>query len=446
MITATEARATLHSLLLLLSLAAGAASPADYETVAAMNSGHRYAEAYRALAPVEADPGADPRLVRLLGEAYQGGRGVRADPARAVQLFQRAALAGDGIAAVHLGTMYESGDGLPKDPNKAFEWYARAASTEPDAAFKYASALLANPGLTPSPDSGAAIERLEFAARGDHKDAQRLLGALYLEGRVVAKDPAAAQRWLEATGDDTAETHRQLGILYTRSPEPEARARGLDLLRRAYQRGDWIAAAYLGLYAERAATNEAQKKMALEYYRVAKPAGIAWADEGAARLEAHLRSIELLGMKIQGTRRAELQRHLAALGIAPVRSEPGVYDAYVSERLASGSQSITILYAPGPDQFVAEVAYRYSADELKARGQSFGSLRGRLDGIYGRHQPGAGERIAQWRVDDADVTLKTVDGPSTLLLVYRFQPYAEQLAQAIATSHAANAPAAGSGP
>lgn len=446
MITATEARATLHSLLLLLSLAAGAASPADYETVAAMNSGHRYAEAYRALAPVEADPGADPRLVRLLGEAYQGGRGVRADPARAVQLFQRAALAGDGIAAVHLGTMYESGDGLPKDPNKAFEWYARAASTEPDAAFKYASALLANPGLTPSPDSGAAIERLEFAARGDHKDAQRLLGALYLEGRVVAKDPAAAQRWLEATGDDTAETHRQLGILYTRSPEPEARARGLHLLRRAYEGGDWIAAAYLGLYAERAATNEEQKRMALEYYRAAKAAGITWADEGAARLEGHLRSIELLGMKIQGTRRAELQRHLAALGIAPVRSEPGVYDAYVSERLASGSQSITILYAPGPDQFVAEVAYRYGAVELKERGQSFGSLRSRLDGMYGRHQPGSGEGAAHWRVDNAEVTLKTLDDRSTFLVVYRFQPYAEQLARAIATSHAANSLTAGSGP
>jgi TPR repeat protein len=446
MITATEARATLLSLLLLLSLAAGAASQADYVTVSALNAGHQYAEAYRALAPVEADPAADPRLVRLLGETYRGGRGVRADPVRAVQLFQRAALAGDGIAAVHLGKMYESGDGLPKDPNKAFEWYARAAGTEPDAAFKFASALLANPGLTTLPDHGEAIERLEFAARGGHKDAQRLLGALYMEGRVVARDPAAAQRWLEATGDDTAEIHRQLGILYTRSPDLEARARGLDLLMRAYQRGDWIAAAYLGLYAERAATNEAQKKMALEYYRVAKPAGIAWADEGAARLEAHLRSIELFGVKMQGTRRTELQRHLAALGIAPLRSEPGVYDAYVSERLASGSQSITILYAPGPDQFVAEVAYRYSADELKARGQSFGSLRGRLDGMYGRHQLGSGEGAAHWHVGNAVVTLKTLDDRSTLMLVYRFHPYAEQLARAIATSQAANSPTAGSAP
>jgi len=446
MITATEARATLLALLLLLSLAAGAASLADYETVAAMNASHLYAEAYRALAPAETDPGADPRLVRLLGEAYRGGRGVRADPARAFQLFQRAALAGDGIAAVHLGTMYESGDGLPKDQNKAFEWYARVAGTEPDAAFKYASALLANPGLTTSPDHGAAIQRLEFAASRGHHDSQRLLGALYLEGRVVEKDPAAAQRWLEATGDDTAESHRQLGILYTRSPEPDTRARGLRLLRRAYNGGDWIAAAYLGRYAERAATNEEQKRMALEYYRAAKPAGITWADEGAARLEAHLRAIELLGMKMQGTRRAELQRHLANLGVAPLQSEPGVYDAYVSERLAVGSPSITILYAPGPDQFVAEVAYRYGADELKERGQSFGSLRSRLDGMYGRHQPGSGEGSTHWRVDNAEVTLKILDDRSTLLLVYRFQPYAEQLARAIATSHAADSPTARSGP
>jgi TPR repeat protein len=371
---------------------------------------------------------------------------VPADPARAVQLFQRAALAGDGIAAVHLGTMYESGDGLPKDPNKAFEWYARVAGREPDAAFKYASALLANPGLTTSPDHGAAIERLEFAASRGHREAQRLLGALYLEGRVVEKDPAAARRWLEATGDDTAESHRQLGILYTRSPEPDTRARGLRLLRRAYNGGDWIAAAYLGRYAERAATNEEQKTMALEYYHAAKPAGITWADEGAARLEAHLRSIELLGMKMQGTRRAELQRHLANLGVAPLRSEPGVYDAYVSERLAVGSPSITILYAPGPDQFVAEVAYRYGADELKERGQSFGSLRSRLDGMYGRHQPRSGEGSAHWRVDNAEVTLKVLDDRSTLLLVYRFQPYAEQLARAIATSHAADSPTARSGP
>jgi hypothetical protein len=151
-------------------------------------------------------------------------------------------------------------------------------------------------------------------------------------------------------------------------------------------------------------------------------------------------------MKMHGTRRAELQRHLARLGVAPLRSEPGVYDAYVSERLAVGSPSITILYAPGPDQFVAEVAYRYRADELKERGQSFGSLRSRLDGMYGRRQLGSGEGSAHWRVDNAEVTLKVLDDRSTVLLVYRFQPYAEQLARAIATGHAADSPAARSGP
>jgi hypothetical protein len=49
-------------------------------------------------------------------------------------------------------------------------------------------------------------------------------------------------------------------------------------------------------------------------------------------------------------------------------------------------------------------------------------------------------------VDNAEVTLKTLDDRSTFLVVYRFQPYAEQLARAIATSHAANSLTAGSGP
>jgi TPR repeat protein len=431
-------------MLLILGLSARAGA-ADYETVLALNEARMYGEAYQALVAAERSQSADPRLLRLLGDAYAQGRGVAVNPVKAVALYRRAALAGDGEAAVRLGGLYERGEGVPKSPRQAFEWYLKAADREAEAAFKVASGLLANPDA-PVPDgAGDPIERLQFAAEQGHPEAQRLLGGLHLEGIRVPKDPALAAKWLEAAGGDSPENRRQLGILYAASSAPETRARGLNLLQQAFDTGDPIAAAYLGLYAERAALTTEHKRAALAYYAAAAPAAIDWAEAGRTRLEANLASLELLGLKMQGARRAELLRHLESRGSQPAASVRGVYDAFDSAALVPGSESLTVMYAPGAEQYVAELALRFAVESPAQGEETLARLKTRLTTSYGPNVATTERRIARWRVGEAEVTLKWAGATAKVMVVYRFQPYADQLARAIAESQD-SAPPSGGGP
>jgi TPR repeat protein len=418
------------------------AASADYATVTALNEGRLYGEAYRVLAAETNAPNADPRLVRLLGDAYANGRGVTADPSKAVVLYKRAALEGDTTAALRLGALYERGAGVPKSPRQAFDWYLKAADRDPEAAFKVAAGALANPDVPMPAGTADPIARLTFAAELGHAEAQRLLGTLYFEGRQVEQDAALAAKWLEAGADGSAESDRQLGIVYAASSSTEIRAKGLKLLQRAYEASDAVAAAYLGLHAERAASSTEQKKIAHAYYVAAKPAGLEWAEAGRKRLEANFASIEIFGVKMQGARRIELLRHLDERGVKPQSSARGVYDAFASETLVPGSQSLTAFYAPGPDQFIAEVALRFATETETVAEETFERLRARLMASYGQSLPGSTRALTRWRVGLADITLKPASAHGTVMVVYRFQPYADELARAI---QAAQAPAPSTG-
>jgi TPR repeat protein len=410
------------------------AAGADYETVTALNAGRLYGEAYRVLVAETTAPNADARLVRLLGDAYANGRGVAAAPSKAVVLYKRAALAGDATAALRLGGLYERGEGVPKSGRQAFEWYLQAADQEPEAAFKVAAGVLANPEA-PLPDgAGDPIARLTFAAERDHTEAQRLLGTLYAEGRGVEANATIAVKWLERAADGSAESDRLLGIVYAASSAPESRTKGLQLLQRAYEAGDAVAAAYLGLYAERAAVSPEQKKAAHGYYAAAASAQLEWAEAGRRRLEANFSSLELFGLKMQGARRIELLRHLEARGVTAQSSARGVYDAFASDGLVPGSESLTVFYAPGPDLFIAEAALRFAAETENATEATFERLRARLMASYGQSLPGSSRALTRWRVGLAEITLKPANALGKVMLVYRFQPYAEELARAIAAA------------
>jgi hypothetical protein len=231
--------------------------------------------------------------------------------------------------------------------------------------------------------------------------------------------------------------------VYAASSNAELRAKGLALLQRAYEAGDAVAAAYLGLHAERAASSTEQKKAAHAYYVAATPAHIEWAEAGRKRLEANLASIEVLGMKMQGARRIELLRHLDARGVSAQSSAPGVYDAFASDTLVPGSQSLTAFYAPGSDQFVAELALRFAADSPAEAEQIFERLRGRLMATYGQSVTGSTRELTRWRIGHAEVSLKPASPQGKVMVVYRFQPYADELARAIKAAQAPAAPTGG---
>lgn len=89
-------------------------------------------EAYRYLKQA-ADAGA-ARAVRLLGEMYAEGHGVKQDLSRAVELYQAALEAGDVRAAYELAWVYREQKLEDKDHEKELYYYEKAASMDHRAA------------------------------------------------------------------------------------------------------------------------------------------------------------------------------------------------------------------------------------------------------------------------------------------------------------------------
>ncbi|MCP8940160.1 SEL1-like repeat protein [Alsobacter sp. SYSU M60028] len=102
----------------------------------------------------------------------------------------------DGAAMTLIGELYANGYGVRQDWTKAGEWYRLAA------------------------------------ARGDAQGAFAL-AMLTLDGRGVAKDPAAGRRLLESAAPKTPAAAYNLGLLLLAENTPQSDARAIDLFRRA---------------------------------------------------------------------------------------------------------------------------------------------------------------------------------------------------------------------
>jgi TPR repeat protein len=182
----------------------------------------------------------EPHYVALLARAVAaaGGRD------EAIDLYKKAAEAGDARAMVSLGLIYESGDGLPKDIKAANDLYAKAAARgNADGAINLAVALMGGAGV--ERDVPRALSLLKGASAGGSAIATYDLGVLaqqgvngdraqalalfrqsaalgdprgYLaaailldEGRGVGKDPtAAADELLRGVAGDSGESFAQL--------------------------------------------------------------------------------------------------------------------------------------------------------------------------------------------------------------------------------------------
>ncbi len=62
-----------------------------------------------------------------LGILYDHGLGVTQNYVEAVDMYARAAIAGDLAAQCNLGFMYDQGHGIVQNYSKAFYWYTKAA-------------------------------------------------------------------------------------------------------------------------------------------------------------------------------------------------------------------------------------------------------------------------------------------------------------------------------
>ncbi|HEY4203189.1 MAG TPA: hypothetical protein VGM83_21760 [Devosiaceae bacterium] len=143
-----------------------------------------------------------PAAGRFLGQAYFAGKGVAADPEKAVASYMGAIALGDPDARIELADVYANGVYVPADVDRAVNLYQEALAQTPDDANAnlrlgrlYAGGRLGAGGLT------TAIQYYQRAAATGNSSAQLALGNAYLWGAGVTQDTSIAEKWLRSAVD-----------------------------------------------------------------------------------------------------------------------------------------------------------------------------------------------------------------------------------------------------
>jgi TPR repeat protein len=112
----------------------------------------------------------DPLALANYGYMLANGWGVERDPARAVELFERAAAMGHAGGMVGLGFAHSHGLGVAGvNHTAALEWYRRAAALgDAMGHFNLGEMLRSGTGLPGGPDLAAALPHLRAAAALGH--------------------------------------------------------------------------------------------------------------------------------------------------------------------------------------------------------------------------------------------------------------------------------------
>jgi TPR repeat protein len=134
----------------------------------------------------------------MLGLAYMrlNPEEKRFDPAKAVELFTRAADAGSPEAQFELAKLYERGIGVAPDPARALELYRAAADQDFADAINDLGFLYYQGGLGLPRDAQKALALFERAADLRHPQAMFNFAALIDDGLIPSKGPEDAAHYL----------------------------------------------------------------------------------------------------------------------------------------------------------------------------------------------------------------------------------------------------------
>ncbi len=142
-----------------------------------------------------ADAG-DSSGMRNLAYCYAIGLNCERDKAKGASLYERAAEMGNAAAMCNIGVMYDYGNGVEKDFGKAFQWYQRSAE-------------------------------------GGNTRGMTNLGEYYMWGRGTEKNLSKAEMWLSHSGSPRAE-YRLAEIYLDELGDSE---KGMEHLRRSAEGG-----------------------------------------------------------------------------------------------------------------------------------------------------------------------------------------------------------------
>lgn len=234
----------------------------------------------------------DAPAMTLLGELYNQGLGVAADPVKAVEWYRLAARRGDPHALSLLGTMALEGRGMTKDQAQGKAWLEEAAAKgEPKASHNLALLLLSSGA---NDDLERAFDLLRTAAEAQIGDAQHALGVLYLKGRGVDRNPAEAARWFQRAarnGSLAGEVEHAI-LLFNGQGVPANEALAARGFRRAALKGNAIAQNRLARLSAAGRGVPQNKVEAASWHLLAAAQGLAdpWLDGALKDLSADERT------------------------------------------------------------------------------------------------------------------------------------------------------------
>lgn len=152
----------------------------------------------------------DAAALYEIGARLAEGRGVAADLATAIRLFERASQAGLPPAQERLAAMFEKGLGVGRDLKQAVFWYERAALGGHVRAMHNLATLLAS-GAHAKPDYATALRWYTEAAEAGFRDSQFNTGLLLTRGIGSKPNLPKAYQWFSlaaAQGDAEAAQRR----------------------------------------------------------------------------------------------------------------------------------------------------------------------------------------------------------------------------------------------
>jgi len=245
-----------------------------------------------------------------LGRAYEDGKGVPQDDARAIEWLRKSADQGNAQAENSLGVMYALGQGVARDREEAVRWYKKAAK-QGSAEGLYNVAISYYNGEGMGEDIGMACSWMMAAQRkGDAQAGEALkhiqeqmnrrddrckfdLAVLYEKGDEIPQDlSAAVALYMEAANQD----HRQ--NLFADSAQYkmcQLYAAGKGVPQDYAQAKAWckkseapFAYIVLGRMAEKGLGQEKNPREALEFYRDAAILGVpdGYMESGRLHLES----------------------------------------------------------------------------------------------------------------------------------------------------------------
>ena len=181
-----------------------------------------------------ADAGSAEGQHRLALVFINGDAGVPRNPARSVELFEKAAAQGHRRAQLNLGTIYLRGQGVQRDLIQARAWLEQAAA-DGDAYATYAlGRAMAENAPPASADPTRAADLFRRAAEKGHMLAALRYGLALADGSGVKQDLTAAQRWLlQAQQNGVPEAALALGDMAVRSPATRDKAADEKILKGA---------------------------------------------------------------------------------------------------------------------------------------------------------------------------------------------------------------------